>query len=119
MAMIQSDNFVSNETRFEPYYLKSHEGGGEGYSAGSNSTNLQPLNDYKIDGYPSSSSSSYEGGSEAYHDKYRIEYSILSISVLTLGILLVVEFVRHLLDHKAKRRIFFKTVLENVYSECK
>ena len=54
------------------------------------------------------------GGAEA-----EIDYTVVSVGVMTLGLLLVVEFVRHSLDHAAIGRPFFKVVLEGVYSECK
>ena len=54
------------------------------------------------------------GGAEA-----EIDYTVLSVGVMTLGLLLVVEFVRHALDQAAIGRPFFKAVLEGVYSECK
>ena len=48
-----------------------------------------------------------------------LDYSVLSVGVMTLGLLLLVEMIRHQLDHRAEGRPFFKTVLEMVYSECK
>ena len=48
-----------------------------------------------------------------------LDYSVLSVGVMTLALLLLVEVVRHQLDHVAHGRPFFKTVLEMVYSECK
>ena len=48
-----------------------------------------------------------------------IDYSVLSVGVLTLGLVLFVEIVRHHIDHKAEGKPFFKTVLDGVYSECK
>jgi hypothetical protein len=49
----------------------------------------------------------------------RIDYSVLSVGVMTLGLILVVEVLRHRIDHAATGRPFFKAVLEGVYSECK
>jgi hypothetical protein len=49
----------------------------------------------------------------------RIDYSVLSVCVLTLGLILVVEVLRHRIDHAAIGRPFFKAVMEGVYSECK
>jgi hypothetical protein len=48
-----------------------------------------------------------------------LDYTVLSVGVLTLGLILFVEVIRHRLDHAAHGRPFFKTVLEGVYSECK
>eukprot|EP00980_Cylindrotheca_fusiformis_P005217 scaffold1118_cov135-Cylindrotheca_fusiformis.AAC.15 len=46
-----------------------------------------------------------------------IDYSVLSIGVQTLGLILFVEIIRHKLDRAAKGRPFFATVLHSVYSE--
>lgn len=46
-----------------------------------------------------------------------IDYSVLSIGVQTLGLILFVEIIKHRLDHAAKGRPFFGTVLHSVYSE--
>ena len=48
-----------------------------------------------------------------------VDYSILAVMVCTLGLILVVELIRHHLDHKAESRPFFQAVLTSVYSECK
>jgi hypothetical protein len=48
-----------------------------------------------------------------------LDYSVLSVAVMTLGLILCVELFRHHLDQGAMGRPFFKTVLEGVYSECK
>ena len=58
---------------------------------------------------------------EAYGEKEEepLDYSVLSVAVLTLGLILLVEVIRHRLDHEAKHRPFFKVVLETTYSECK
>jgi hypothetical protein len=48
-----------------------------------------------------------------------LDYTVVSVAVMTLGLLLVVEVIRHKLEHAAYNRPFFKTVLEGVYSECK
>ena len=48
----------------------------------------------------------------------RSDYSILSIAVITLGLILLVELGRHRLDHSALGRPFFQSVLEGVYREC-
>jgi hypothetical protein len=46
-----------------------------------------------------------------------IDYSVLSIGVQTLALILFVEVVRYRLDSAAKGRPFFKTVLDGIYSE--
>jgi hypothetical protein len=48
-----------------------------------------------------------------------VDYSILSIAILTLGLLLVVELILHKLDELAKERKFFRHVLHTFYRECK
>lgn len=52
-------------------------------------------------------------------DKVRIDYSVLSVAVMTLGLIMIVEVFRHRLDHAAAHRPFSKAVLEGVNSECK
>jgi len=47
----------------------------------------------------------------------RIDYSVLSVGVMTLGLIMVVEVLRHRLDVAALGRPFFKAVLEGVYAE--
>ena len=48
-----------------------------------------------------------------------LDYSVVSVGVMTLGLILVVEMSRHQIDHYAAHgRPFFKSVLEGVYSEC-
>lgn len=48
-----------------------------------------------------------------------IDYGVLSVAALTLGLILVVEVVRHKLDHWAGNTKFYHAVLERVYEECK
>ena len=47
----------------------------------------------------------------------RIDYSVLSVGVMTLGLILIVEVARHKLDHHVEHSAFYKAVLEGVYSE--
>ena len=47
-----------------------------------------------------------------------LDYSVLSVGVMTLGLILCVEVLRHKLDQIASHRAFFKVVLEATYSEC-
>jgi hypothetical protein len=58
-----------------------------------------------------------ESSSDSYDD-LRMDYSVLAVCVLTLGLILVVEVLRHTLDHLAHGRPYFTAVLENVYAEC-
>lgn len=48
-----------------------------------------------------------------------LDYSVLSVAVATLGLILCVELFRHNLDHRAIGKPFFKTVLEGMYGERK
>jgi hypothetical protein len=49
----------------------------------------------------------------------RSDYSVLSVSVMTLALILIVEILRHRLDCLALGRPLFSAVLEGVYRECK
>jgi hypothetical protein len=49
---------------------------------------------------------------------FRMDYSVLSVAVMTLGLIMVVEVLRHRLDHAAMGRPYFSAVLENIYGEC-
>jgi len=53
------------------------------------------------------------------HDdsKETIDYTVVSIGVQTLVLILFVESVKHKLEHAAKGRPFFREVLNSVYSE--
>jgi hypothetical protein len=53
----------------------------------------------------------------AKSDYGAVDYTVLSVVVVTLGLVILVEIVQHKLDHKAHGRPFFKTVLEAVYRE--
>jgi hypothetical protein len=48
-----------------------------------------------------------------------LDYSVLSVGVMTLGLLLFVEIGRHQLDHWAIGRPLFLAILAEVNSECK
>lgn len=50
---------------------------------------------------------------------YRMDYSVLSVAVMTLGLIMVVEVFIHNLDHAAHGRPYFQAVLDNIYSERK
>eukprot|EP00934_Nitzschia_sp_Nitz4_P003479 Nitzschia sp. Nitz4//scaffold93_size78505//21682//26953//NITZ4_005417-RA/size78505-augustus-gene-0.48-mRNA-1//-1//CDS//3329560279//3469//frame0 len=52
-----------------------------------------------------------------YGEAEPLDYTVLSVAVMTLGLILCVEVARHNLDHMAEHRPFFKTVLEATYSE--
>ena len=66
-----------------------------------------------------------EGCGTLIHERYLgkddpiVDYSVLSVGVMTLGLILIVEVLRHRIDHAAVGKPFFKTVLDGVYSECK
>ena len=52
-------------------------------------------------------------------DDVELDYTILSVAVMTLGLLLIVDLGRHRMDHAALNRPFFSSVLEHVYGERK
>jgi hypothetical protein len=47
-----------------------------------------------------------------------LDYTVLSVGVMTLALLLGVELVKHHMNHSAHGRPFFASVLEMVYGEC-
>lgn len=57
------------------------------------------------------------GGGGGDDEGPAIDYTVLSVAVTTLGLLLIVELLRHKIDQAATGREFFKTVLEGVYRE--
>lgn len=71
--------------------------------------------------YDSAYGSTYSDDGGGYDSKAPIplDYSVLAIGVLTLGLILLVEVCRHALDHAAHYKPFFKAVLQMLYSECK
>jgi hypothetical protein len=54
----------------------------------------------------------------ATNETLQIDYSVLAVLVMTLGLIMIVEVVRHRLDYAAKNRPFFKNLLDGVYTEC-
>jgi len=52
-------------------------------------------------------------------DDGRIDFTVLSVTVMTLGLIMIVEVVRHRIDHSAHGRAFFHAVLETLYNERK
>ena len=54
----------------------------------------------------------YESSSPKY------DYSVLAVALITMGLIVPVEIVRHKIDHRAVGRPFAKTVLDFLYSEC-
>lgn len=51
-------------------------------------------------------------------DLVKIDYNVLSVAAMTLALIMIVEVIRHKLDHAAHHRPFFQAVLENIYAEC-
>lgn len=51
-------------------------------------------------------------------DPVKIDYNVLSVAAMTLALIMMVEVIRHKLDHAARHRPFFQAVLENIYAEC-
>lgn len=83
-------------------------------AAGFNSTT--DGNGYTTDEYLYGDSDPYYGSKAK--GPIPLDYTVLSVGVLTLGLILFVEGCRHLLDHAAHGQPFFKAVLEMCYSEC-
>ena len=60
---------------------------------------------------------------------YKIDYNVLSVAAMTLALIMMVEYMRHRLDHWAyqaattetpqqSKQPLFRAVLEGVYAEC-
>lgn len=47
----------------------------------------------------------------------KYDYSVLAVALITMGLIVPVEIVRHKIDHRAIGRPFAKTVLDFLYSE--
>jgi len=54
----------------------------------------------------------------AKDDYNTLDYSIFGVAFMTLGLLLMVELIRHRLDVVAAHRPFLKAILSAVYQEC-
>ena len=52
-------------------------------------------------------------------DAIELDYTVFATAVLTMGLLLIVEVIRHKIDRIAEGHDFFMTVLKTVYHECK
>ena len=87
-----------------------HGYGGEeyGYYGGSSSSSSS---------YSSSSYSSDPKPTTYYGDNF--SYGAMSVAILTLGLVVVVEFVLHRIDHSAIGKPFYQAVLDAVYRERK
>ena len=48
-----------------------------------------------------------------------LDYTVFAMAVLTMGLLLIVEVIRHGIDRMAQGHDFFETVLKTVYHERK
>lgn len=53
----------------------------------------------------------------SYEEPDRSDYSIMSVAVMTLGLIMIIELLRHRLDHAAMGKPFFTAVLQGVYAE--
>jgi hypothetical protein len=49
----------------------------------------------------------------------KVDYNVMSVAAMTLALIMMVEYVRHQLDHHAEQKPFFRAVLEGVYAECR
>jgi hypothetical protein len=65
----------------------------------------------------------------AASSSYKIDYNVLSVAAMTLALIMMVEYMRHRLDHWAyhaattetpeqSKQPLFRAVLEGVYAEC-
>ena len=61
----------------------------------------------------------YQRGLAGGGESFSVSYTIFSVAVLTLGLLMITEVILHTLDHYAKERKFFRQVLNTFYRECK
>ena len=48
-----------------------------------------------------------------------LDYTVFAMAMMTMGLLLIVEVIRHKLDQMTKGSDFFETVMNTVYHECK
>lgn len=48
-----------------------------------------------------------------------VDFTVFAMAIATMSLLLLVEIVRHKIDHIAKGKEFFENVLDAVYQECK
>ena len=60
----------------------------------------------------------YESSSSSSSSSPKYDYSVLAVALITMGLIVPVEIVRHKIDHRAVGRPFAKTVLDFLYSEC-
>lgn len=52
-------------------------------------------------------------------DDLVVDFTVFAMAVVTMSLLLIVEVLRHKVDHLAKGKEIFEHVLEAVYRECK
>jgi predicted Holliday junction resolvase-like endonuclease len=52
-------------------------------------------------------------------DKLVVDFTAFAMAVVTMSLLLIVEVIRHKIDHLAQGKEIFEHVLEAVYRECK
>jgi hypothetical protein len=79
-------------------------------------------NFHRILGSASTSSST----STSSYESYKLDYNVLSVAAMTLALIMMVEYVRHRLDHyvylaathATHPKPLFRSVLEGVYAEC-
>jgi len=51
-------------------------------------------------------------------DPSELDYSVLSVAVMTLGLIIVLEVGKHYLDQSSKGKPFVTALLDGVYEEC-
>lgn len=98
-------------------YDDEYEYGNSSYDGYGNSTKEDYYGyGYDEGGYSSSSGGDYGyGGKKEYGEDFF--YGAMSVAVLTLGLVIFVEFVLHQIDHSAVGKPFYQAVLDAVYRE--
>ena len=52
-------------------------------------------------------------------NEMEIDYSVLSVAVMTLALIMIVQLIRHKLENLAQSRTLFRHMLDHVYTECR
>lgn len=81
--------------------------------------NESPHHDEDFDGYANVWHRNLAAYAKEKTVGFRMDYSVLSVAVMTLGLIMVVEVFIHRLNHAALGRPYFTAVLENIYNERK
>ena len=101
-STLQYGEYDASSSQYEEYGAASAEYGSSEYGS----------NEYDAYGTAAAEDKSYGSG-------YKYDYTVLAVALITLGLVLPVEIIKHKIDHKAIGRPFAKTVLNFLWSECK